>query len=131
MADDKATRTAVRYDALRLIPLRGWKASGEQLTKYLAKGTDTELQMGAVSGLVDVDDPEATAALVGALSHLTGTNRELALKGLLRGDDRANALLDAVEKGLLKKGTLGEATTKALLDSKSTKVRERAGKVLK
>lgn len=131
MADDKATRTAVRYDALRLIPLRGWKASGEQLTRYLAKGTEAEVQMGAVSGLVDVDAPEATAALVGALSHLTGTNRELALKGLLRGDDRANALLDAVEKGSVKKEALGEATTKALLESKSAKVKERAAKVLR
>lgn len=131
MADDKATRTAVRYDALRLIPLRGWKASGEQLAKYLAKGTDAELQMGAVSGLVDVDAPEATAALVGALGHLTGTNRELALKGLLRGDDRANALLDAVEKGAVKKEALGDATTKALLESKSAKVKDRAAKVLR
>ncbi len=131
MADDKATRTAVRYDALRLIPLRGWKASGEQLTKYLAKGTEAELQMGAVSGLVDVDAPEATAALVGALSHLTGTNRELALKGLLRNDDRANALLDAVEKGSVKAAALGDATTKALLASKSAKVKDRAEKVLR
>lgn len=131
MADDQAVRTSVRYDALRLIPLRGWKASGEQLTKYLAKGTDAELQMGAVSGLVDVDAPEATAALVGALSHLTGTNRELALKGLLRNDDRANALLDAVEKGGVKAAALGDATTKALLASKSAKVKERAEKVLK
>ncbi len=131
LADDKATRNAVRYDALRLIPLRGWKASGEQLTKYLAKGTEAELQMGAVSGLVDVDAPEATAALVGALSHLTGTNRELALKGLLRGDDRANALLDAVEKGGVKKDALGEGTVKGLLGAKSAKVKERAAKVLR
>ncbi len=131
MADDKATRTAVRYDALRLIPLRGWKASGEQLTKYLAKGTDAELQMGAVSGLVDVDAPEATAALVGALSHLTGSNRELALKGLLRSSERALALLDAVEKGSVKKEALGDATTKALLASTSAKVKEQADKVLR
>jgi putative membrane-bound dehydrogenase-like protein len=131
MADDKATRTSVRYDALRLIPLRGWTASGEQLTKYLAKGTDAELQMGAVSGLVDVDAPEATSVLVGALSHLTGTNRELALKGLLRSDERASALLDAVEKGNVKAEALGEATTKALLASKSAKVKERADKVLR
>lgn len=131
MVDDKATRTSVRYDALRLIPLRSWKASGEQLTKYLAKGTDAELQMGAVSGLVDVNAPEATVALVGALSHLTGTNRELALKGLLRSDERANALLDAVEKGAVKVEAVGEATTKALLASKSAKVKERAEKVLR
>lgn len=131
MADDKAVPTGTRYDALRMVALRGWKAGGEQLTKYLAKGTDAELQMGAVSGLVDVDGPEATAALVGALSHLTGTNRELALKGLLRSDERATALLDAVEKGTVKKEALGEATTKALLDSKSATVKERAAKVLR
>jgi hypothetical protein len=131
MADDKGTRTAVRYDALRLIPLRGWKASGEQLTKYLAKGMDAELQMGAVSGLVDVDAPGATSALVEALGHLSGTNRELALKGLLRSDDRAGALLEAVEKGSVKKESLGVATTTALRESKSAKVRERARTVLR
>jgi putative membrane-bound dehydrogenase-like protein len=131
MADDTATRNAVRYDALRLIPLRGWGVSGQQLTKYLSKGTEAELQMGAVSGLVDVDAPEATAALVEALGHLTGMNRELALKGLLRTDDRANALLDAVEKGAVKKEALGDGTINALLASKSPKVKDRAEKVLR
>jgi putative membrane-bound dehydrogenase-like protein len=128
MADDKDVRPGTRYDALRMIALRGWKPAGEQLLKYLADA-NAELQMGAVSGLADVDAPEATAALVDALSHLTGENRTLALNGLLRTDARATALLDAVEKGAVKSDAIDPAVRKKLTESKSDAVRTRAAKL--
>src|SRR5687767_4948294 len=64
MCYDQSVPTGTRYDALRMIALQPWEKSGAKLTSYLAKGTHGELQMGAVSGLVDMKAPEATAALL-------------------------------------------------------------------
>jgi hypothetical protein len=129
MADNEQVPTGTRYDALRIIGCGTWDAHGVQLRKYLAEGTHDELQMGAVSGLVDVQSPQATEALVGALKYLKGTNRELALDGLLRGAERAGALLDAVSQGKLAAEELGERRIKALREHGDAEVRQRAEKL--
>jgi putative membrane-bound dehydrogenase-like protein len=130
MADDETVAVGTRYDALRMIPLLGWAKAGPRLTRYLAKGVHAELQMGAVSGTVDVDAPEATAALVGALDRLAVRNRDLAVAGLTRSDARAAALLDAIEAGRMPAAAVPAAARSALLGSKSEAVRARAGRLL-
>ena len=57
MADDEKVPTGTRYDALRIVALDSWKDAEPRLTKYLAKSANAELQQGAVSGLMDVEDP--------------------------------------------------------------------------
>lgn len=130
MADDAKVNTGTRYDALRMIALRDSKESGQQLTNYLAKGTNAELQMGAVSGLVDVDSAEVTKALAEALSHLTGENRKLALKGLLRSEVRVAALLDAIEAGSVKPASIAEIA-ESLQNWPSELIQTRARRILK
>lgn len=130
MADNAKVPNGTRYDALRMIPMLGGKDSRKQLEKYLAKGTHAELQMGAVSGLVDVDDFDATQALVAALNHLPGGNRTLALQGLLRTDSRASALLDAVEAGHVRPASIDASIAASLKQSKSDSIRLRAQKLL-
>jgi putative membrane-bound dehydrogenase-like protein len=102
MADAKSVRTGTRYDALRMVALRGWDAAGSQLAKYLAKSANAELQMGAVSGLSDVEHSQVGPTLVKALPDLTPNNRKLAVAALLRTPDRAAALRRAVEQGTAK-----------------------------
>lgn len=102
MADDERTPHGTRYDALRILGCGDWESHGAQLLKYLAAGTNAELQMGSVSGLADLDAPEATAALRQSLDHLTGHNRTLAIQALLRTVERSSLLLDAIEDGTLK-----------------------------
>jgi len=65
-----------------MVAMRSWTQCKPQLLHYLQDGTNHELQMGAVSGLADVDDPQALAALQVALKYLAGTNRTLAEKAL-------------------------------------------------
>ncbi|HYE31340.1 MAG TPA: hypothetical protein VEH27_07935, partial [Methylomirabilota bacterium] len=131
MTDDEKVPTGTRYDALRMIALDTWETRGAQLLRYLAKGTDGELQMGAVSGLVDVNSPEAAKALISALEHLSGGNRDLALDGLLRGNERPLELLAAVEQGKIDAGALGEGRVRALREHASPAVRNRANALLK
>ena len=130
MADDANVNTGTRYDALRMIAMREWKESGPQLANYLAKGTNAELQMGAVSGLVDVDTADATKALVEALNHLTGENRKLALKGLLRSEARVAALLDAIDAGSVKPASIAEIA-ESLQNWPSELIQTRARRILK
>jgi hypothetical protein len=86
--------------------------------------------MGAVSGLADVNRPEAVALLLTALPDLTAANRALALAGLLRTPDRATALLAGVESGAVRAEWLGAAQKTALRSHPDEAVRTRAMRVL-
>jgi putative heme-binding domain-containing protein len=131
MADDEKVRPGTRYDALRIVALDDWKAARPRLGKYLAKDANAELQMGAVSGLLDVENAEATAHLIQALPDLTERNRTLALAGLVRGRERIAALLDAIEAGKVKPDWLAKEHREALLKHRDEVVRTRAAKLLK
>ncbi|MBX3441905.1 MAG: hypothetical protein KF774_05820 [Planctomyces sp.] len=130
MADHEPTNTGTRYDALRLIAVDGWTRRGEQLTRYLRKGTHAELQMGAVSATADVRDPAATQALLNALPGLEEENRKLALRGLMRTEDRQLALLEAVRTGAFTADLLDAPTREALRESRSPEIRELAAQIL-
>ncbi len=99
LADDEQVTRGTRYDALRMLALRGWDASGAQLQNYLAKGTHAELQMGAVSGCGDIDDERAARALVDALTGLDPRNVRLAVTALRRNAERKALLDEAVADG--------------------------------
>jgi hypothetical protein len=129
MADDEKVPTGTRYDALRIVAMDEWKNAQPRLTKYLAKTANAELQQGAVSGLVDVEDPGATALLVKALPDLTAGNRGFAVAGLLRTPARCAALLDALEKGDAKAEWVGKEHRDALLKHTDEAIRSRAAKL--
>jgi hypothetical protein len=114
MADDERVPKGTRYDALRMLGVAAWEKRGDQLIRYLAKNVHAELQMGAVSGLVDIDAPEATAALIDALPGLTDRNRDLALDGLLRDAARVATLRKAIQEKRIDPSVVGEARLKRL-----------------
>ena len=116
MADNEKVPAPTRYDALRLLGCEPWAKRGAQLTRYLAKGTHDELQAGAVAGVGDVDGPGATEALLAALPHLAGANRNAALDALLRNRSRADALARAIQAGKVDKAWLGDERARKLAD---------------
>jgi hypothetical protein len=117
MADDPKIKTGTRYDALRMIALDAQKPRLLQLAGYLTKDTDAELQMGAVSGLADVNDPKAARLLAAALVDLTPANRTLAIDGLLRSDERITVLRGLLDSGKLAPDSLSAAQRQKLADS--------------
>ncbi len=102
MADNEKVRTGTRYDALRIVALEPWPAPKAQLLKYLPKGGNSELQMGSVSGLADIDHPEATALLIDHLDHYDKENRRLAIVALSRGETRQRLLQNLITAGKVK-----------------------------
>jgi hypothetical protein len=101
------------------------------LFTYLAKDANAELQMGAVSGLGDIQSAKATEAIVKGLPDFTKANRELAIGALLRTRDRTRALLDSVAAGSTKSEWFVEIHRRALLMHADEAIRKRAQEMLK
>jgi hypothetical protein len=131
MADDERVRKGTRYDALRIIPMNPSQLHLDQLRKYLPIGVDGELQMGAVSGLSDVDLPVVTTWLKEKLANFNTNNRRLAIEALGRNDDRLAGLLDAIEGELVNQSEISKSVIDGLLASKNPSLRLRAVALLK
>ncbi|HIK95401.1 MAG TPA: hypothetical protein EYG03_25935 [Planctomycetes bacterium] len=93
------------------------------LLQYLTKDTNHELQMGAVSGLADVESTDVIAPLAESLSYLAGRNRYLAIEGLLRTNERAAALAVLLNADKL---VLQQKERQSLLEHKVVQIRSRA-----
>jgi hypothetical protein len=115
IADDTKIPTGTRYDALRILALDSWEQSGKHILQYLTKDTHSELQMGAVSSLSDMNYPESAQALIEALKILTPDNRRLAIEALLRTPDRKELLRMSLKQGKIAYEWLTEAQRKALI----------------
>lgn len=129
MADNDKVRNGTRYDALRIVALDSWERSGPPLRRYLAKDSDAELQMGAISGLSDVDMPQVAPLLLEGLGAFPPSNRALALEALLRNEARTTALLNALEQGKVKPSILSKAQVNALRGHKNKTLRARAAQL--
>jgi putative membrane-bound dehydrogenase-like protein len=130
MAENEKVPTGTRYDALRMAALLETRVSLPLLAKYLEAGVNDELQMGAVSGLVDIEADEAGAMLTDALAHLGPANRELAIAGLTRTEKRALQLLTAVGADKIPEEMLGMVGRRRLLNHESEAVRKLAARLL-
>lgn len=128
MADDGSVPTGTRYDALRMLGVEPWEKRGRHLLQYLREGTHAELQMGAVSGLVDNGHPEALRALAEALRYLTGENRRLAFEGILRSG--AGPLLDRIQEGTIPAAGFSEEEKDRLRSHSDPAIRSRAAELL-
>lgn len=129
MADNEKVPNGTRYDALRIIGVDTWERRGEQLTKYLAKGINGELQQGAVSALVDMESKNVGPALISGLGCFSENNRKFALDGLLRNDTRIAALLDGLEAKKVDVALLGAERIKKLRNLQNKKLRARVDKL--
>ena len=131
MAADERVKPGTRYDALRILGVESWAGRGALLTKYLAEGTEAEVQQGAIGALSDMKGSEVGAVLIGGLKHFSGRNRNSALNALLRDDSRMAVLLDAVAAGQLTTSDLGDVRVQKLKTAENEKIRARAEQLLR
>ena len=106
MADDAKVRNGTRYDALRMLAALPFDRVSAQLTRYLSREVDPELQMGAIGGLSDLRDSRALEALVEHMPQYTERNRGLAIDALLKSDAGRARLKAALAAGLVHDGWL-------------------------
>ena len=126
MAENERVATGTRYDALRMIAMDRWDRRGAQLTKYLADGVNDELQMGAISGVADMQEPQAAAALIAGIGHYSNRNRSLAIDGLLRSGSRITVLLDALENATVNPQHFTQQQRDQLLHHEDNSISRRA-----
>lgn len=101
MADNASVRNGTRYDALRMLAVLPWERVGQTLTRYLSSDVDAELQLGAIGGLSDLQDPRAGEALVAHAKHYAETNRRHVINALLKTDERKARLREALRAGTI------------------------------
>jgi hypothetical protein len=115
MSMDDSVPSGTRYDALRIIAMMPTTENILLLKKYLEQQENDELQMGAVSGLCDVEDAQAGELLVASVRNLSDTNRQLAIAGLMRTAARQSLLCDAIKSGRVDKKWLDEKQLQLIL----------------
>ena len=131
MADDEIVPAGTRYDALRIVAMLDWSKSRRKLERYLQKGVNDELQMGAISGLSDIQDAAVSSILIKAFANFSDSNQQLALDALLRTDDRCLALLNALADARLPAELRQHAKVTALREHASESVRLHAERILR
>ncbi len=131
MADDESVPTGTRYDALRMVAMIKTPAARQQLERYLAEGTNAELQMGAVSGLSDRDEDGVAGLMIQASGYLPDVNLKLAVESLTRDERRSLELLDAIRDSKFSAAARKQLNESALLQHSSERVRLQAVEVLK
>lgn len=129
MTDDKAVPHGTRYDALRMLGVDTWPKRGEQIVRYVAKGTNDELQMGAVSALGDMPEAEATAALLDHFEGFSAGNRKLAIEALFRSSERIAAMLEQLEAKSIPADALTKDQVEQIKTHDDVAVRDRAAKL--
>ena len=87
--------SGTRYDALRMLALLPWPESKSLLTEHLTADAHPELQMGAVSGLGDVPNEQATRLLIEAFPRLQSANQQIAAAALQRTPERKKMAAEA------------------------------------
>jgi hypothetical protein len=131
MAADERVKPGTRYDALRILGVESWAHRGATLTRYLAAGTEAEVQQGAIGALSDMKARQVGPVLIAGLNHFSGRNRNSALNALLRDDARMSVLLDAVAAGRLSTSDLGDVRVQKLKTAENRKIRSRAEQILR
>lgn len=126
MADDPQIKSGTRYDALRMIAMLDYEICEAQLKRYLADSKRAELQMGAVSGLGDIDCKESTLLLINVIPKLNQRNRKLALEALLRTETRELALLEAIQMQKISAKLIDVTIQKQLTEHSNTKIQKQA-----
>lgn len=130
MAEDESVPVPTRFDALLMIAMEPWEERGPQLVKYLAPGTDDELQRGAILGLSDMRSPEVARVLLAGMGHYSERGRALAINALIRTEDRAAALLDAVATGTVQAASVSAEQAERLRNHENAALRARARQLL-
>lgn len=110
---------------------QGWFHSVRgMLQPLLEPGQPAGLQKGALDALSGFQEPEVAGILIAAWDGFTPSLRNLAVEALLRRPERIAALLDAFEKGKLRRSDLSATQIEFLRKRPDASLRERAEALL-
>ncbi|MEQ1861646.1 MAG: PVC-type heme-binding CxxCH protein [Chthoniobacteraceae bacterium] len=124
-ADPKAA-TAARLQAIELLAF----TPGDALQACLGKGQPDPIQAAAIETLAQQTSTNVTKTLLEQWPHYGTTAKDAALAALIARDDRATALLAAVQAGSIKASDLSASHVQSLVRHKDTKIAALANNAL-
>jgi putative membrane-bound dehydrogenase-like protein len=120
-ADAKAP-ASTRLEAIELLGVSSYSLAREPLTAALAPGQPEAVQTAAVRTLAQFADREVAATLVRSWPGLTPKARDATLAALVSRDERAIALLEAVQAKKIDATALSASQVQALAQHKTARV---------
>lgn len=120
-ADGKAAVPA-RLEAIELLGVASLGQAREALLACLAPGQPEAVQVAAVRTLAQHANAEVTAGLLRNFAGYAPKAKEAALAALVSREDRALALLKAVQAGTVKAGELSASQVQSLAQHKTASV---------
>jgi putative heme-binding domain-containing protein len=125
VGEDVGRSSALRLQAIGLLATLDKKAASQPLLAFL-DATEASLRDGAVRELVSLAPEGLTADLLDRWRVLSPGSREETIGYLLEASERTNALLDAMEKGVVAITDLRSARLTTLRNLKDEDLRKRA-----
>ena len=120
-ADAKAP-VAARLAALALLDVAPYDTTRSALVACLAAGQPPEIQSAAIKVLAQHPLPAVTTTLIESWRNGSPAAREAVLAALIAREDRAVALLTAINAGTIKPAEIPAAQVQALTQHKTQKV---------
>ena len=121
-AADPTAPSAARLEAIGLLGVATYAQSSEPLLACLAPGQPEAVQSAAIRALAQHPTPEVTAALIRAWPHYSPAAKDAALVTLVAREDRATALLHAIQAGTIKPAELPATQVQSLAHHRSPAV---------
>ena len=119
--DPQASETN-RLSALELLNLTSLKRASAALSACLTAGNSAAVQTAAIKSLAHHADPGATTILLEHWPHYQAQARDAALGAMIARDDRATALLQAVQAGAIKPADLTASQVQSMVQHKNRSV---------
>jgi putative membrane-bound dehydrogenase-like protein len=129
-SQDETLPESLRAAAIQLIAFDTFARVRDALAGSLNPRQPQPLQLAAVRALSAYGDPEVAALLIAPWKTFTPPVRREALESLLSRADRVPQLLDAIERGGVRRGDIEIDRRAQLIQHRDPAVRERAKKLL-
>lgn len=113
---------AERLAALALLDVAPYETAQSALLACLAAGQPAEAQTASIRVLAQHPLPAVTTALIAHWGEFSPPARDAALATLIAREDRATALLHAIQAGTIKAAAIPAAQVQALVHHKSAKL---------
>jgi len=120
-ADPKAA-AAKRLDAIELLGLAPAKQASAAFAACLAEGQPESVQAAAIKTLAQQSSADVTKTLLAHWPHYGAKAKDAALAALVAREDRALALLGAVQSGVVKADGLPASQVQSLVQHKDAKI---------
>lgn len=117
-AMDAKAATAARLEAIEVL---GFTTS-DALTACLAQGQPDDIQAGAIRILAQRTSADVTKALLDHWPHYGAKAKDAALAAFIAREDRATALLTAIQTNAIKAGDLSASQVQSLVQHKDAKI---------